>query len=376
MRMQVLHTATLVLLTLAACGSSQPRTGGTLAAMSLDAVPKQESGSHRSSTHQFDSIQVSASDGLPSKSAEALVIQGFITARVDEVRTTSAEISERVREAGGRVVRERGTGAKSDWNSLIRVRLPPEKVDALLAWIRQHGDIESKRIEVQDVSRELFDQELALSNLTKTLARMQALLERPDLDIEAVLKIESEMSRVRGEIESLKGANRFLKDRVSYATLEFTLKRRDGVERGPETKFMTGVRLAQMSLLDPNGRARHRMGFGVVASSPAARVSYELDVFEADGDGAKRALIATMGGAAYSDHLGGGRRQFLNPYVGLRLGYGRLDGSNFVIAGEAGVELFKHRFVTIDLNVRGTSFFGSGGADVALVTAAGLSLAF
>ena len=55
---------------------------------------------------------------------------------------------------------------------------------------------------------------------------------------------------------------------------------------------------------------------------------------------------------------------------------GALMVSNFVIAGEAGVELFKHRFVTIDLNVRGTSFFGSGGADVALVTAAGLSLAF
>ena len=124
--MQVLHTATLVLLTLAACGGSQPRTAGTLAAMSLDAVPLHESGSQRSSTSQGDSIRVATSDGLPSKSAEALVIQGFITARVDEVRTTSAEISERVREAGGRVVRERGTGAKSDWNSLIRVRLPPE----------------------------------------------------------------------------------------------------------------------------------------------------------------------------------------------------------------------------------------------------------
>ena len=373
----MLHRASLLLLTLAACGGPYQTSSATMGTRTLASDSESVAVSRSSATHQMSGAPISGdlTSATVQNSAEALVIQGFITARVDEVQTTASEISQRVRDAGGRVVRERGTGGEANWNSIIRVRLPPESVDSLVNWIGGHGDIEAKRIEVEDVSKELFDQELALANLSKTMVRMQALLDRGDLDIESILKIESEMNRVRGEIESLKGSQRFLKDRVAYATLEFTLKRRDGVESGPETKFLAGMRFANMSLLDAKGRARNRLGIGVVASSHKARVSYELDVFEADGD-EKRAFIATLGGAAYSDHLGGGRRRFLNPYVGLRLGYGRLDGSNFIVAGEAGVELFKHKFLTLDLNVRGTTFFGKGGPDVALVTGSGLSLAF
>ncbi|MCP4449677.1 MAG: hypothetical protein GY811_30755 [Myxococcales bacterium] len=66
----------------------------------------------------------------------------------------------------------------------------------------------------------------------------------------------------------------------------------------------------------------------------------------------------------------------INPYVGLRVGYGRLQGSNFVAAGEAGVEVFKHRHGVLDLSVRGTAFLGEGGPDVALVSGAGLTLAW
>ncbi len=368
--MQFQHLVSAFLL-LVACGGSH-RPGTTMDAMSLESAGDSDDRA-MISTGAIAPRSTSTASSMAAQ--EALVIRGFITARVDDVRITSEAIAHQVRSAGGRVIRERGNGAHEDWNSFMSVRLPPEGVDSLISWLGTHGDIESKRIEAEDVSKTLFDQELELANLHKTLVRMQALLDRPDLNIEAVLKIEQEMSRVRGRIEAVKGAQRFLKDRVAFATIDFTLRRRDGVNWDPETKFLAGLRMTGLSLLDPAGRTRHRMGIGLVLRAPKTKMSWEVDLFAAEGDG-KRAMIATVGGIVYSDHLGGGRRRFLNPYTGLRLGYGQLDGSNFVGAAEVGLELFKHERAVLDLNVRGTGFFGKGGGDYALVTAAGLSVAF
>lgn len=309
------------------------------------------------------------------QAGEALVIEAFITAKVDDVSATSEAIRRKVQASGGRVIHEDQSGSVRNWNSSLRLRLLPAQVDGLVGWLATHGEIVSKRIEATDVSRELFDQELALDNLGKTMARLSSILDRDDLDIEAVLKIEDAMTRVRGEIETIKGAQRFLKDRVAYATLELQLSRRDGQSEGPKTKFLAGLRGANLALLDPGSRKRSRFGFGIVLQAPDMKVSYELDVFEA-ADGGSRGILATAGAAAFSDHLGGGRRTFLNPYLGVRMGYGRLNGSKFVVAGSAGVEVYKSRYVKLDLDTRVTSLFGADGVDMALVSGASLSVAF
>ena len=54
-----------------------------------------------------------------------------------------------------------------------------------MSWIEKHGEITSKRMEATDVSRTLFDQDIALANLT----------------MQDILGIEREMTRLRGEID-------------------------------------------------------------------------------------------------------------------------------------------------------------------------------
>jgi hypothetical protein len=108
-------------------------------------------------------------------------------------------------------------------------------------------------------------------------------------------------------------------------------------------------------------------------------MSFEVDLFEKelneDGSASHPAVIATMGGAAYSDFFGYGQRRFLNPYLGGRLGYGYLDASKFVAQGELGVELFKAKNAVIDVNARVTGLIGRG-SDLALVGGVGAVVAF
>jgi hypothetical protein len=143
-----------------------------------------------------------------------------------------------------------------------------------------------------------------------------------------------------------------------------------------ETKFYPGPRLTMLTLLDPEGRTRNRLGGGVALHVPVPRVSFELDVFERVDGEEHRAVLATFGGAAYSDHLGRGVRRFLNPYVGLRMGYGYLGASAFALQADAGLELVKLRAVLVDLNTRFTGFITGDGTDTALITALSVVVAF
>ena len=90
-----------------------------------------------------------------------------------------------------------------------------------------------------------------------------------------------------------------------------------------------------------------------------------------------RAVIATAGTALYSSFLSGGRRRYLNPYLGFRAGYGHLSGEGAaVVEGELGLELYRHRYLLVEAAARATAFFHNGGTDGALHALLGAGVPF
>ncbi len=322
--------------------------------------------------------QAGASATLP----EQLMIEGWLTMGVNNVQDAAADIRKRVEAAGGRVTNENLSGAHESWTGTLDLRMPPGEVDGFVGWVASLGEIRDKRVQGTDVSRQLFDQQIALENLTLTLQRLRSLLDRQGLEMKDVLAIENEMTRLRGEIEKIKGEQRWLKDRVAFATMHISLQRREGAVLGPEAKLYPGARGTVLTLFNPGTRSRNRLGAGLVIHTitpggkdkAEGRATLELDLFPAK-DGEKTAVLATGGGSIYSDFLGRGKRRFLNPYLGLRVGYGYLGGSKFVFAGTAGVELFKNQYFLVNLNTRLTGLLGKS-FDTALVTGGSLVFAF
>lgn len=321
------------------------------------------------------------SSGAPTATEipEALVIEGSISLEVDEIADIVPALRAQVEAAGGRVIDESISGAERSWNAHLKLRLPPSKVEDIATFLAKRGEILSKNISTTDVSKQLFDQELALKNLRTTLDRLTALMKSDGLQVQQILQIEQEMTRVRGQIDQLEGDQRFLEDRVALATIDVTIGRREGAVTVAHAKAYPGVRGAMLTLYDPGNRTRTRYGAGFVLHTVLRTMSMEVDVFQKElneaHDHSSSAVIATLGGAGYSDFLGAGKRQTLNPYLGFRLGYGYLDGSRFVVQGEAGVELFKAKYFVLDANLRATGMFGHT-SDLALVTGAGATVAF
>jgi hypothetical protein len=310
---------------------------------------------------------------------EELVIEGFVRLEVEDVPAAAAAIRIRVEEAGGRITSENLDGAAEAWTGGMKIRIPPGALDAMWIYFEELGEIRTRRVTSTDVSKVLYDQAIQLENLTLTLDRLRKLLEGEGLKMTEVLEIEKEMTRLRGEIERIKGERRFLKDRVAHATIDLTLERRQGAVLSPSAKIYPGPRAALLTLVgERDGRARNRVGFGVAIQFPGesrtARSNLELDVFDdADGDGS--AVLGTLGVAVYSDFLGGGRNRFLNPYIGFRIGYGYLDGSRFAAGASVGIELFKHERAMIEANVRGLALIGET-TDTVMVTGLGAVFAF
>jgi hypothetical protein len=287
------------------------------------------------------------------KPGEMLVVTGTLELAVEDVAGAAAAIRGITAAAGGAITTDSiSSAAGGTARGRVVARIPPAKLGSFLDQLGRIGRIDSRRIDAADVSREYFDQELAIKNLQVTITRLQALLERQSGNLGEVMQIERELTRVRGEIEQLKGSQRYLRDRVSLATLQIDLAGRALVPASQaEVKFRLLPTFSVLRLHAPLVSPRERVGGGATLSF--ARVfSVELLLHAAPAGGSTSWML-TATSAVYSDLLGGGQRRYLNPYLGLRAGGGNFDDKRAWAAGaEAGVELYRGRYLTLEVAAR------------------------
>ena len=315
--------------------------------------------------------------GVPiAQDPEKLVVEAWIDMKVDDPAKVAALIRARVEADGGRVISENVIGPTSAASSAaLELRVPPLKAAGLQVWLATQGLVESRRVLATDVGKQLFDQELALKNLDVTMTRLQKIAEK-DAPMKELIEIETEMTRVRGQIEKLKGENRWLLDRVAFATITLTLSREGGpVEFAPHVRIHPGPHLSTLTLLDPIGRPRTRVGGGGTIHIQRW-LTFDLDLFPAKGTDT-RAVIGTIGGALYSSFLGGGHRAYGNPYLGFRVGMGYLSNEKAgVIGTELGVELYKQKYIQIGVALRAIAFLRDTRTDAALQAQLGFEIPF
>ncbi|HEY5924863.1 MAG TPA: DUF4349 domain-containing protein [Kofleriaceae bacterium] len=316
----------------------------------------------------------------PEQKPEKLVIEAWLDLQTDDVGKVVDSIRARIVSSGGRMVSENVHGSgKSATSAAMVFRVPPAQSLVVTDWLGTIADVRSKRLLASDVGKKLFDLALALENLQLTMERLQKLAAQSG-PVADLLTIEKEMTRVRGEIEQLKGEQRWLLDRVELATITVEITRSgDGdfdYEDIPEARVYPGPQLAMLTLFDPGMRQRTRVGGGVNVRVHRY-ATFELDVFPRGDDPMdSRAVLATFGSALYSSYLRNGRRRYFNPYIGGRIGYGYLGGNGSpVIAGELGIEWFKHKYFVVDSSLRVLAYMTST-TDGALHGTMGVSVPF
>lgn len=108
-------------------------------------------------------------------------------------------------------------------NASVQVRVPSARFREALKHMEKLGTVTARSVQVQDVSEEFNDLEVRLKSLRATRDRLEQFLARAK-DIQEVLSVERELSRLNGEIDRIEGRMRFLSSRAAFSTITVSLQ--------------------------------------------------------------------------------------------------------------------------------------------------------
>jgi Domain of unknown function (DUF4349) len=103
-----------------------------------------------------------------------------------------------------------------------RVRVPVDHFDAFVSQVSRLGEVRTSHLGSQDVTEEFFDLEARIRNKQEEEKRLLKHLADSTGKLEDILKVESELTRVRGEVEQMQGRLRFLANRADLSTVTIT----------------------------------------------------------------------------------------------------------------------------------------------------------
>jgi len=101
----------------------------------------------------------------------------------------------------------------------IRMRVKPEGVDALAGLAAGAGEVTRRGTKVEDLAKNIAQIDKRVSILTKTRDRLFELEERGVDDVDSLIKITTELTKVQAELEQALGRSAFQHQRVDMDIL-------------------------------------------------------------------------------------------------------------------------------------------------------------
>ena len=139
---------------------------------------------------------------------------------VEDVDLTVYEIRLIAEDCGGFVAGM--STSRSEWG-VMTLRVPQDEFYDAIEEVEALGEVEERELKGEDITETYVDLEAQLVNLEREEERLVEILDIAR-NVEEVLKVESQLSRVRGKIESITGEMKYLEGRVELATITVTFR--------------------------------------------------------------------------------------------------------------------------------------------------------
>jgi hypothetical protein len=183
---------------------------------------------------------------IPSEPTEdrKIVKEGSITLEVGNITETMDEVAEMAGELNGYVVSSHKYEYERGVSGNIIIRVPSEKFDEAFDRLHQLAvAVPHETTTAEDVTKEYVDLEARLNNLLATEAQYLALLEKAE-NVEDMLKVQKELSNVRGEIEQIEGRMKYLEQTSETSIIAVDLQETQGLAEpwSASAAFQSAVR--------------------------------------------------------------------------------------------------------------------------------------
>jgi hypothetical protein len=164
---------------------------------------------------------------------------------VEDVLAASRSVESIAERYGGFVSNANVRNSDKAREGTITVRVPHQRLTEALADLRGVGQkvIDESR-GTEDVTEEYTDVESNLRNLRATETQLIGIMEK-STRIEDVLRVQREVTSIRGQIERLEGRRRALENRSDLATI--TMRLIEGASPNPRTGW-NGAEVAAQAI--------------------------------------------------------------------------------------------------------------------------------
>lgn len=170
-----------------------------------------------------------------------VVKKADMTVDVEDAVKASATLGSRAEELGGFVAESTITrNREGRTEAHVTLRVPAAAFISLLDEIEKLGTLLSRHVESTDVTEEYVDLQARLENLKFQEKRLQEIVSQANT-VEDLLKVEKELERVRGEIESLTARFQLLKSQCDYSAINVYLRSTPLAQAGVSTAGMSGL---------------------------------------------------------------------------------------------------------------------------------------
>lgn len=230
-RILSLVIAMLLMLTLCACGAKNA-SADTASETAENSEPqksyKGEQGYPSDGTSVGTAGKTSDDKATDTKpSGDKIIYTGSADIETRNFEQTLADIEKLVSEAGGFIqsssvhdndfytAQYGGTTYRSAYYEL---RIPVEKFDSVMNGLSSLGNVPYSSVDAENITEQYMDTEARLTSRKAEEARLLELLANADT-VEEMLQIESHLSDVRYEIETLTSQIKNWDSRISYSTL-------------------------------------------------------------------------------------------------------------------------------------------------------------
>jgi len=145
---------------------------------------------------------------------------------VKDTATTFDQIRDIAEGIGGFVADSNTWKDGEQLRGTLTVRIPADSLQGALAQFRDLAlDVESERMDSQDVTEEYVDLEARLVNLQRTETELLELLETRSATGKTsdILEVHRELTNIRAQIEQIQGRMKYLSNLSAMATVQITL---------------------------------------------------------------------------------------------------------------------------------------------------------
>ena len=149
-----------------------------------------------------------------------------------------------------------------------QIRVPVDHFRGLVKSLERLGEVRRVQTSSDDVTAEFFDVEARIRNAQNEEARLLKLLDDRTATLDAVLSVEREIARVRGEIEQMQARVRVLSELSSLSTIELRVEELHGYAPEQSPSFAVRIERSFVSSMTALGRLLQGAGVVIALSLP------------------------------------------------------------------------------------------------------------